>query len=308
MAEGDDEQPIVIKKVIKKVAGGAHGGAWKVAYADFVTAMMAFFLMLWLLNVTDSQTLEGLADYFSPTVATISSDSGSGNILAGTSMSPDGSQSGGATAVRVPTATPSSQQDTVDVDTSSGDAGAESAQTDSFASTINSLASQQLEAAADRIRQAIQQTPELAEHRDQVIIEQTPDGMRIQIVDKDQRSMFRDGTPDLFDYAVTLIEQVGQIVESLPNRIAILGHTDGDDVGVLGDYTDWELSSERANAARRVLASVGVTYDRFSEVVGKANTEPLFPDSPLRPENRRITVLILREAPVLSPEFDPGVF
>ena len=301
----DEEQPIIIKKVVKKVAGGAHGGAWKVAYADFVTAMMSFFLLLWLLNVTDTQTLEGLADYFSPTVASVSSTSGSGQILAGTAASPEGVQSGGVTPVRFPTAPPASQQDEVDVESSVGEVGpTANDDADEYSTTINSVANAQLNAAADRIRQAIQEVPELAEHRDQIVVEQTPDGMRIQLVDKDRRSMFPDGSDQPYDYARLLIEQIGDVIEDLPNRVAIDGHTDGGDMDETDAYTDWELSADRANAARRVLSAMGVTPDRFSQVSGKANTEPMFPDSPLRPENRRITILVLREAPVLSPNFN----
>lgn len=304
----EEQQPIIIKKVIKKVEGGAHGGAWKVAYADFVTAMMSFFLLLWLLNVTDTETLEGLADYFSPTVASISSTSGSGNILAGTAASPEGSQSGGVTSVQFPTAPPAAQQDDVDVQSAVGDLGPSADASGDFASTINSQSSAQLQAAAEQIKQAIQEVPELAEHRDQIILEETPEGLRIQLLDKDRRAMFHNGTDELFDYSTLLIQQVGSVVGTLPNRIAIMGHTDGGDTGLNENYTNWELSSDRANAARRVLGQMGVTTDRFSEVTGKANTEPMFPDSPLRPENRRITVLVIREAPVLSPIFNNGDF
>jgi chemotaxis protein MotB len=308
MADDDNDKPVIIKKVIKKVSGAAHGGAWKVAYADFVTAMMSFFLLLWLLNVTDSKTLEGLADYFSPTVASVSSTSGSGSILAGTAASPEGSQSGGVTSVRFPTAPPASQQDDVDVQSAAGEKGPSADASGDFQSTINSQSSALLQAAADQIKQAIQEMPELAEHRDQIIVEETPEGLRIQLLDKDRRPMFHNGTDELFNYATLLVEQVGGVVGRLPNRIAIMGHTDGGDTGLSANYTNWELSADRANAARRVLGAMGVTTDRFSEVTGKANTEPMFPDNPIRPENRRITVLIIREAPVLSPAFSNGDF
>ena len=263
---------------------------------------------MWLLNVTDSKTQEGLADYFSPTVASVSSTSGSGNILGGTTVAPDGAQSGGVTSINFPSAPPSSQQDQPDVQSSQGDQGPSGAiQADSFDSTITE-SSAQLQATAEQITQAIQRVPELAEHRDQIILEETPEGLRIQLLDKDRRAMFHNGTDELFDYAVTLIEQVGEVISYLPNRIAIMGHTNGSDAGLSADYSDWELSSDRANRARRVLVQMGVSSDRFSEVTGKAETEPMFPDSPGRPENKRITILVLREAPVLSPAFDNGDF
>lgn len=118
--------------------------------------------------------------------------------------------------------------------------------------------------------------------------------------------MFQGSTANLFDYAVRLIEQVGEVVSTLPNRVSIHGHTDGIDFQRADGYSNWELSSDRANAARRILAQTGVSNDRFSEVVGKAATEPMFPDNPNRSENRRITILIIREAPVVPPKLGGG--
>ncbi len=283
----DEVAPIIIIKKIKKISGGHHGGAWKVAYADFVTAMMAFFLLLWLLGSTDEEKLEGLADYFQPTLATLRTNSGSDGMLGGTSLSTDGSQSSGITAVEIPSTPP--PEDSAD---------------DEFDSKIAEFEDAQLNAAAEELRQAIQDSADLAEHNDQLIIQQTPDGMRIEIVDKNQRAMFRGGTDELHGYAKAMIEKVAEVIEALPNRVAILGHTDSSTPAGGPDYTNWELSADRANAARRVLSGSDITADRFSEVTGKAATEPIFPDSPLRAENRRITILVLREAPVLAPEFE----
>jgi chemotaxis protein MotB len=284
----NDAGPTIIIKRVKKVSGGGHhGGAWKVAYADFVTAMMAFFLLLWLLGSTDEQKLEGLADYFQPTLATLRTNSGSDGMLGGISLANDGSQSSGATALDIPASPP--PQDSADQE---------------FDSKIAEFEDAQLNAAGEELRQAIQDSIELSEHDDQLIIQQTPDGMRIEIVDKDQRPMFRKGTDELHGYARTMIEKVAEVIEELPNRIAILGHTDSGTLTGDGAYTNWELSADRANSARRVLSMADITNDRFFEVTGKAATEPIFPDSPLRAENRRITILVLREAPVLSPDFE----
>jgi chemotaxis protein MotB len=284
----NDVAPIIIIKRVKKVSGGGHhGGAWKVAYADFVTAMMAFFLLLWLLGSTDEEKLEGLADYFQPTLATLRTNSGSDGMLGGTSLATDGSQSSGVTALDIQEAPP--PEDSADED---------------FDSKISEFEDAQLTAAGEEIRKAIQDSVELSDHNDQLIIQQTPDGMRIEIVDKDQRSMFREGTDELHGYARTMIAEVAKVIEELPNRIAILGHTDSNTLAGDGDYTNWELSADRANSARRVLSKSDITNDRYSEVTGKAATEPIFPDSPFRAENRRITILVLREAPVLSPDFE----
>ena len=292
--EETNVQPIIIKK-INKVEGGHHGGAWKVAYADFTTAMMAFFMLLWLLNVSDKETLEGLADYFTPSTAAVVSNSGSDGMLAGTSMASEGVQSSGTIAVDIDAPPPSE----------TGQDGAREksyvqSQEEEWQKNVVTREDAMFSDVADRLRQAIQQMPDLARHQDQLIIEQTPEGMKIQIVDKDKRAMFRTGTAEPYGYAVRLFQTVGRIVESMPNRVAILGHTDAKPLNRV-DYGNWELSADRANAARRILRESGVTYDRFADVIGKADTDPLFPDDPVRNENRRISILVLREAPVVPP-------
>jgi len=123
--------------------------------------------------------------------------------------------------------------------------------------------------------------------------------MRIQIVDQDNRAMFRNDTADLYTYAQRMIAHVASKVGEMPNRITISGHTDSKPYRANANYTNWELSSDRANAARRVMRNSGVSLDRFAEITGKASTEPLLPDRPDRPENRRITILVMREAPTL---------
>ena len=304
MAKDENVRPIVIKKVKKVIAGGHHGGAWKVAYADFTTAMMAFFMLLWLLNASDQETLEGLADYFTPTTASLSTASGSGRILGGTTPAvSDGNQSSATSVVQIPASPPSTQEDTIDQTSGSGDSDSEGDR-GTYLTTLASYADPALDAAAEQISQVMQSIPALAPHGDQLMLEQTQDGMRIQIFDRDRRPMFRTGTADLYGYARNLILEIGTVIESLPNRVSIVGHTDGLPFARDSAYSNWELSSDRANAARRVLSDAGITPDRFSEVVGKASTDPMFPDDPGRPENRRITIIVLREAPVFSPSFD----
>lgn len=298
MAKKDnDQKPIIIKK--KKVSGGGghHGGAWKVAYADFVTAMMAFFMLLWLLNVSDKKTLEGLADYFTPTSATISGSSGSGKPLAGTSAAAtEGTQSSSpAVVIEGPPPTTAAQ------DSNQPNNNSAQATDQGFDSNLESQADLAMAALADDLRQAIQDSPQLARHKDQILVEETPEGVRIQITDKDNRPMFISDTADFYDYARRMVREFGAIVSSVPNRVAISGHTDSSGIGRMGDESNWTLSVQRANAARGVLADTGVSNDRFAEVTGKADTEPLFPASPDRAENRRIGILVLREAPVVSP-------
>jgi len=289
----DDARPIIIKR-IKKVSGGAHGGAWKVAYADFVTAMMAFFLLLWLLNSTSKEQKEGLADYFTPTTASTNSESGSGGILGGVSLNSDGAQDSAVT-VSIPA--------TTEAKSTTDDNEDKKSKEDEIAQMIAKKEQDYFEKMSDDLKSAIQDSPELAKLQDQLMIDITDDGMRIQIVDKDQRALFKPGTAELYDYAKKMIQKIAAVVVKMPNRISITGHTDATPFTKKQNYSNWELSSDRANAARRVLNDSGVTLNRIAEVLGKAATEPLIPDSPLRAENRRITILLLRESPSLPANF-----
>jgi chemotaxis protein MotB len=290
-----DQRPIIIKRV-KKVAGGHHGGAWKVAYADFVTAMMAFFMLLWLLTVSDQVVLQGIADYFTPSNATMSNSSGSGSILAGTAISQQNAKQSGS--IVQSSAAPNQESESEARQASADKANVAAAD---WASVTPPKPDAKLLRAEDALKTAIQETPELRPYKDQVIVEATPDGLRIQLIDRDQRPMFRSGEAVLFPFAERMMLRIGQIVEGLPNRISIEGHTDP--AGNSGNYGNWELSADRANATRRVLESAKISQDRIAAVVGKAATNPLFPDSPDRPENRRISILLMREAPVVAPDF-----
>jgi chemotaxis protein MotB len=292
-----DQRPIIIKRV-KKVAAAHHGGAWKVAYADFVTAMMAFFMLLWLLTVTDKQTLSGIADYFTPSASTMSNSSGSGSILGGTAMQKDGAMSQGSVAL----ATPTASQEARSKDSQNNN-NEEAGKSDKWqADPPNNTPDPQLVAAQQDIKAAIQNAPTLAEFQDQIIMEITPDGLKIELVDKDRRPMFKSGTAELYPYGQSLIRTIGEVVASLPNRVQVTGHTDNSG-STNASYSNWELSSDRANAARRTLRAARVLDDRFAEVTGKAATDPMFPDTPDRAENRRIGFLVLREAPVVAPSF-----
>ena len=299
MAKKGDEKPSIFIKKVKKVAGGHHGGAWKVAYADFVTAMMAFFMLLWLLSVSDKVTLQGLADYFTPSNSTMSNSSGSGSILAGTAMESEGAKSSGSVTMAMPSASPQKESEAEQASMESQSQSASS----SWQTKLPPQPDAKLLQAEDDLKTAIQSTPELNRYKDQISMEQTPDGLRIQLVDRDQRPMFRPGTAELYPFAERMMRVVGGVIQGLPNRISIQGHTDSTGAQSESLYGNWELSADRANASRRALRSAGVPVDRFAEVTGRASTDPLYPDDPLRPENRRISVLIIREAPVMAPNF-----
>jgi chemotaxis protein MotB len=290
-------RPIIIKR-IKKYGAGHHGGAWKVAYADFTTAMMAFFMLLWLLNVTTKDQKNGLADYFSPMVVS-NSKSGAGGVMGGTSVSKDGAQNNGAAvALPNPPAPPpaGATNDHTDPPKSAREIEEEAWQRAASQREENMF--QQSEA---ELRQSIQEMAELKNMNENLVIDVTKEGMRIQLIDNDHRAMFKDGTAVMYDYAKKMLAQIAVSINKMPNRISISGHTDATPLKRTDGYSNWELSADRANTARRVLLEANVSPDRISEVKGKANSDPLLPDNRARPENRRISILLIREAPVLPP-------
>jgi chemotaxis protein MotB len=325
MAAGDPI--IIIKKVKKGHDGGAHhGGAWKVAYADFVTAMMAFFLLLWLLNATTQEQRKGISDYFAP--ASVSrSTSGSGAILGGTTMTKDGALNERGQPVRLPL--PSS--DDVVIDPSDDDAevlrrmpevdgpndqapeqaadaskgalpGKEGAKDPSTLSEkdVDKLVREREEKlfsqAEQELRQAISTSPDLKKLAENLLIDQTPEGLRIQIVDQDQVSMFALGSAVPNPQTRKLLAEVARVVAKLPNRIAVSGHTDATPYSASSTYTNWELSTDRAQASRRMLVEDGLPSERIQRVMGKADREPLIANDPTSPRNRRISIVLLREA------------
>jgi chemotaxis protein MotB len=298
MAYGD--QPIEINKDKK---GGEHGhncGAWKVAYSDFVTAMMAFFLLMWLINTTTPEQKRGIADYFAP--ASVSeATSGSGGILAGTALGDQGVKSDGTMTV-VQQLAPEPPKNAEDAGKSerTGDAGGTDTAADALAKAAAKREADEFQSAAESLRQAMQDMPELAELSKQVLVDQTPEGLRIQLVDQEGRSMFDAGSSKPNQRARLLLRAVAKVVNQLHNRITISGHTSAE-VGGAGKTDEWALSAARANASRGVLQEAGVDPDRVYQVSGKAASDPLYPDDPTLPGNRRIAIVLLREKPVLPP-------
>jgi chemotaxis protein MotB len=290
------EAPIIIKKIKKGDHGGHHGGAWKVAYADFVTAMMAFFLLMWLINTTSPEQKRGIADYFAP--ASVSpTTSGSGGILGGTALSDAGTRASGSKDI-IQAMAPQAPANVTDEGQSQTQGAAASQGTQSKADDAA------LTSAAQSLRQAMQDMPELAELSKQVIVDQTPEGLRIQLVDQEGRSMFKEGSAEPNDRAKVLLQAVAKVINKLPNRVSIAGHTSAD-AGGAKPAGDWALSSARADASRAILQSAGVDADHIYQVAGKAASDPLYPDDPLLPGNRRITIMLLREAPVLPTDAGP---
>ena len=296
----DNEASIIIIKKIKKGGHGHHGGAWKVAYADFVTAMMAFFLLLWLLNATTDDQKAGIADYFTP--ATVSkSKSGAGGLLGGQSVSAPGAMQSRTSAPSVSsTLTPTSGASDGKADEDAGSTGNEDMTKLTDEELNEALAEREeemFEKAEQELRQAIQDVPELKEMEKNLIIDQTPEGLRIQIVDQEGKPMFALGSAKMLEHTTQLLAKIAQVVGALPNKVSISGHTDSTPYrGKAAGHGNWELSTGRALSSRRGLVDGGFDLKRIAKVVGKADTEPLLPDDPKSERNRRISIVLLREA------------
>ena len=296
--------PIFVKKI--KKGGGHHGGAWKVAYADFVTAMMAFFLLLWLLNVTTDEQKNAISNYFDPTHPKVSqAQSGAGGVMGGLSMSTQG-----AMATTLQNVSPTPPASSINKHTAQ-----KTPTTDKQATNISKTAlekakevmrkeeEKRFDDAKKKIEQAIQNNPELAALAKNLLIDMTPEGLRIQIIDQDGKPMFATGSAQMLDYTKKLINAVAQVVQKLPNELSVRGHTDSSAYGKDASYTNWELSADRANASRRELLADGIPVTRVNNVVGKAETDPLDAKNPTAAINRRVSLILLTEE-LTNPDSD----
>jgi chemotaxis protein MotB len=284
------KKPMILIKKIKKSGGGHHGGAWKVAYADFVTAMMAFFLLLWLLNVSTKEQLESIADYFKPSAASVST-SGAGGVMGGLNMTVDGQMTNNKEITATSENRPSdAEEESEEISDSKKEVSEES-----FEKLKAQEEQKQFEKAMDDIKQAIQDDPSLKDLANNLIVDMTPEGLRIQIVDQQGKSMFPLGSAKMYDETNLLIAKVSTVISRLPQKISIRGHTDGVPYGDAATYDNWNLSADRANASRQALVLSGLDQKRISNVSGKADTEHLFPKDPTSPQNRRISIILMRE-------------
>ncbi|MCW8919169.1 MAG: flagellar motor protein MotB [Gammaproteobacteria bacterium] len=272
MAVNDKKQPIVVKK-IKKGGGGHHGGAWKVAYADFVTAMMAFFLLMWLLGSTSENDREIIADIFQNPSAI----QGPGG--ASTSMI----KLGGAMEV------PRGEGDPMTTPP------AETIPPEDLSELIEEAA--QLDELMRKIKEQIENTPSLIDFKDQLKLDITSEGLRIQIVDRENRPMFDLGSAQLKWYTKEILHELAKTISQVSNHISVTGHTDATTFsGGRANYTNWELSADRANAARRELKIGGMKPERFGRVVGLASSVLFDKQNPNAPVNRRISIVVLNRA------------
>lgn len=298
-AGGKDGAPTIIKR-IKKGGHGHHGGAWKVAYADFVTAMMAFFLLLWLLNAVTEQQLNGVADYFTP-IAASTRESGAGGMLGGQAIGEGASQNQtGSTAAVVlpPPSIGSGGSDLTDP--------AENTRVDEEAIRAAQEAKEQkeFEQVQAELKQQISGIPDLAPLASSLLVDNTPEGVRIQIMDQDKIDMFSPGSANLYPRSKELLMQVAKVLRGVPNKLSITGHTDPSTAVDPSGYTNWELSSDRALATRRALLEGGLDDRQINKVVGVSDREPLDRAQLRSPRNRRVSIVLLRAEDINAEAFD----
>ncbi len=274
----DDLRPIVIKRIIK--ASANHGGAWKIAYADFVTAMMAFFLLMWLLGSTAKGDLEGIAEYFkTPLKVALAGGSGSGD-------SSSVIQGGGKDLTRR-----EGQVKQGEIVEPKKTINLKAAQAE-----VERLEAVKLRELKGRLERMIDASKVLSQFRKQLLLDITSEGLRVQIVDEQNRPMFALSKAELQPYTKEILHEIGKVLNEVPNKVSLSGHTDATPYPT-GDkgYSNWELSSDRANASRRELIVGGIDEGKIVRVVGLGSAAMLNKDDPYSPVNRRISIIVLNK-------------
>ncbi|TXR40113.1 flagellar motor protein MotB [Ectopseudomonas mendocina] len=284
----ENNQPIIVKRV-KKVAGGHHGGAWKIAFADFATAMMAFFLVMWLMTSATPEQKKAISGYFQDPIGFTESASPFVIDLGGTptpaperTLNPDISE------------TPESQSDETGLST------------DQIETLADKMEQERLELLLQELQNKVEDNPELQRFKDQILFEITQDGLRIQIMDAENRPMFALGSANLQSYFEDILLAMADTIRAVPNKISISGHTDAKPFAGRGDFGNWELSSNRANAARRVLIAGGYPDEQVARVVGYASSALFDRADPFNPVNRRIDIVVLTKKAQRAIEGEQG--
>lgn len=274
----EGQRPIVVKR-IKKVAGGHHGGAWKIAYADFVTAMMAFFLLMWLLGSTAKGDLVGISEYFkTPLKVAMQGGSGAGDS---SSVIQGGGEDLTRRAGQVKKGDAPPANKTYDLQAAKA--------------ALQREESARLSALKGRIEAAIEVNPMLKKYQNQLLLDITSEGLRIQIVDEKNRPMFAMARAELQPYTKEILHIIGMVLNEVPNKIGISGHTDSTPYDSDTGYSNWELSSDRANASRREMMLGGLADDKVLRVVGLASAANLDAKDPFNPINRRISIIVMNK-------------
>jgi chemotaxis protein MotB len=293
---GKELRPIIIKK-IKKQAAGHHGGAWKVAYADFVTALMAFFLVMWLVASITKEQRAAVFEYFSnpsmeqgKSVKPSPGQNGPGG--ASTSVINMG---GGLDARRSSSAMSTGIGTPVNTDASAADKSKAPTSEEEARKAIEAADHKKLESLMQELRQAIDMSQALKPFKDQLLLDITPEGLRIQIVDAQNRPMFDLGSAKLRDYTGQILHELAPYLSSVPNRISVSGHTDTTPYAAAKGETNWDLSADRANAARRALEGGGLSSDKIARIVGLSSSVLFDKENPRNPINRRISIIVMTQ-------------
>jgi chemotaxis protein MotB len=297
---------ITIKKIMDDGHGGAHGGAWKIALADMMTAMMAFFLLMWLLGASNADQRKSIADYFKPTShsnVTMGKLAGSDGMLGGRSViDPDGFPFSAKQTSALNMVTPRSQGGPTENDPSPN--GADSKESGQDGDPGKKSAAAAAAAAADaanfeklekEIKEAMAKNPRLDKLKDQVSFARDQDGLRIEIIDKADFAMFGLGTTTMTPRAQALLTEVSKTLAALPNKVAIRGHTDSVQFANTDDRNNWSLSAERAEETRKIIEKKGIPGNRFAKIEGVADTAPYNPKDPKDPRNRRISITVMNQ-------------
>ena len=291
---------IVIKKVIDDGHGGAHGGAWKIALADMMTAMMAFFLLMWLLGSSNADQRKSIADYFKPTSqsnVTMGKLAGSDGMLGGSSIiDPEGFPFSAKQTGLLNMVTPRSQGGPTENDPSpkGADSKEEGQDGENKAKAGGEAADKaNFDKLEKEIKESMAKNPKLDKLKDQVTFARDKDGLRIEIIDKADFAMFGMGTTNMTPRAQALIAEVAKTLAAMPNKVAIRGHTDSVQFANTDDRNNWSLSAERAEETRKIIEKKGIPSNRFAKIEGVADTAPYNPNDPKDPRNRRISITVM---------------
>ena len=274
----ENNQPIIVKRV-KKSNAGHHGGAWKIAFADFATAMMAFFMVMWLMSSASPEQKKLISGYFKDPIGF--SESASPYVI---------DLGGSPTPAPERTLNPQVEDPAISEDSESEQAEISEEQAEALA---DELEGERLKLLLQELQNKVEENPQLQRFKDQILFEITQDGLRIQIVDAENRPMFDLGSARLQPYFEDILLAMVDTIKAVPNKISISGHTDAKPFAGAGDFGNWELSANRANAARRVLVAGGYEEEQVARVVGYASSALFDRQAPLNPINRRIDIIVL---------------
>lgn len=303
--EADPDAPVVvaptitIKKIMDDGHGGAHGGAWKIALADMMTAMMAFFLLMWLLGASNADQRKSVADYFKPTSqsnVTMGKLAGSDGMLGGSSViDTDGFPFQAKQTNMLNMVTPRSQGGPTENDPSPQGADSKESGQDGDPGKKGKEAADQanFDKMEKEIKEAMAKNPKLDNLKDQVQFARDKDGLRIEIIDKADFAMFGLGSTNMTPRAQALLAEVGKTLASMPNKVAIRGHTDSVKFANTDGKNNWALSAERAEETRKIIEKKGIPESRFAKIEGVADTAPYNPNDPKDPRNRRISITVM---------------